>query len=62
MIRVLVSRASKPGCIEEKRFKNLRELIKYMKKTYHEWVITFNHEADGKQYWARLIIYDDYIE
>ena len=62
MIRVLIWRASDPGHEEERTFKNLKGLIKYMKKTYHRWVIHFDYTDKGKKYYARLTIYDDYIE
>ncbi len=56
MIKVVIKKASDFEYEEVKHFKSYKEMMKYLKQKYHDWVITF---MNG---YIRAIMYDDYIE
>ena len=55
-MKVRISKASDWTYYEEKEFENVEELWKWMKKTYHSWIVEFEDHS------VHLIIYDDYVE
>lgn len=56
MIKVVIEKASDLDYEEVKHFRSYKELIRYLKKKYPEWVIEFRNDI------ITAVMYDDYIE